>query len=65
METRLYNIFKSINASKLAKPILKSSNKVPLETILFMVLRRPVHFFWAVEFLATFKLQIDVTLVIF
>ena len=53
METRLYNIFKSKNTTRLAKPILKSSYKVLLETILFVTLRRPVHFVWVIEFLAT------------
>ena len=65
METRLYNIFKSKNATKLARPILKSSYKVLLETILSVTLRQPVHFLRTVEFLATFNLQINITLVIF
>ena len=65
METRLYNIFKSKNATKLARPILKSSYKVLLEAILSVTLRQPVHFLQTVEFLATFNLQINITLVIF
>ena len=53
----LYNIFKCKNATKLANPILKNSYKVLLEAILFVTLRRPMHFLWVVEFLATFKLR--------
>ena len=44
METRLYNIFKTKKATKLAKSILKISFKVLLEKILFVTLRRPVLF---------------------
>ena len=65
METRLYNICKSKNATKLARPILLSSYKVLLEKILSVTLRQPVHFLRAVEFLATFNLQINITLVMF
>ena len=65
METRLYNIFKSKNATKLARPILESSYKVLLETILSVTIRQPVHFLQRVGFLATFNLQINITLVIF
>ena len=65
METRLYNIFKRQNATKLARPILKSSHKVLLETILSVTLRQPVHLLRTVEFLATLNLQINITLVIF
>ena len=65
MDTRLYNIFKSENATKLARPILKSSYKVLLETILSMTLNQPVHFLRTVEFSAAFNLQINITLVIF
>ena len=63
METKLYNILEIKNAAKLARPILKSSYKVLLETILSVTLRQPVHFLRAVEFLATLNLQIDITLV--
>ena len=59
METRLYNIFKSKNATKLARPIPKTSYKVLLETRLSVTLRQPVHFLGTVEFLATFNLQIN------
>ena len=65
MDTRLYNIFKSENATKLARPILKSSYKVLLETILFMTCDPACAFLRTVEFLATFNLQINITLVIF
>ena len=65
METRLYNISKLKKATKFAKRILKGSYKVLSETILFVALRRLMVFLWAVEFLATLNLQIDITLVIF
>ena len=55
METRLYNIFKSKNATKLTKPIIESSYKVQLDKILFVTIKRPVHFLWAVESLTTFN----------
>ena len=48
METRLYNIFKSKNAAKLTKPIIESSYKVQLDNILFVTIKQPVHFLWAV-----------------
>ena len=48
METRLYNIFKSKNATKLTKPIIESSYKVQLDNILFVTIKQPVHFLWAV-----------------
>ena len=65
METKLYNIFKNKNTTNLTEPILKSSYKVLLEAVLYVTLRRPVYFLWAVEFLGAFNLQIDITLVIF
>ena len=49
METRLYNIFKSKNATKLTKPTIQSSYKVLLDKNLFVAIKRPVHFSWAVE----------------
>ena len=49
----------------MTKLILESSYKVLSETILFMTFEQPVHFLRAVEFLAIFNLQIDMTLVIF
>ena len=58
MERRLYNIFKSKNATKLAKPILESLYKFILGIILFVNLKRPVHLLWAVKFLTTFKFNI-------
>ena len=64
MKTRLDNVFKSRNASKLAKPILKSSYKALSETILFAALRQHMRFLWAVRLLAIFKLQIDINLAI-
>ena len=54
--TRLYNIFKSKNAMKLTKPLIESSYKVLLDKILFVTIKQPVSFLWAVEFLATFNL---------
>ena len=56
METRLYNIFKSKNATKLTKPIIESSYKVQLDKVLFATIKRPLHFLWVVEFLTTFNL---------
>ena len=63
MDTRLYNTFKSKNATNLARPILKSPYKVLLEKVLSVTLKQAVHFLRAVEFLGTFNLQIDITLV--
>ena len=63
MDTRLYNTFKSKNATNLARPILKSSYKVLLGKVLSVTLKQGVHFLGAVEFLGTFNLQIDITLV--
>ena len=56
METRLYNIFKSKNATKLTKPIIESSYEVLLNKVLFVTIKRPVHSLWAVEFLTTFNI---------
>ena len=56
METRLYNIFKSKNATKLTKNIIESPYKVLLDEIWFNTINRPVHFLWAVELLTTFNL---------
>ena len=64
MKTRLCNIFKSENAAKLTKPNIESSHRVLLDKILFVTIKRPVHFLWAVEFLTTFNLQIDINLAI-
>ena len=65
METRLHNIFKSENVTNLTILILESSYKVLLEVVLFVTLKRSAHFLLAVEFLATFNLQIDIILAIF
>ena len=64
METRLHNIFKIEYVSNLTKFILESSYKFLLGTILLVTLKQPPYFLWAVKFLATFKLQIDITMVI-
>ena len=56
METRLYNIFKSKNATKLTKTIIESPYKVLLDEILFNTIKPPVHFLLAVELLTTFIL---------
>ena len=56
METRLYNIFKRKNDTKLTKPIIESSYEVLLDKILFVTIKHPVHFLWAVELLTTFNL---------
>ena len=65
METRLYHIFKSKKATNWTKSILESSYKFLLGTILFVTLKRPVYFLWAIEFLATFNLKIDITMALF
>ena len=56
METRLYNIFKSKNATNMTKPIIESFYKVLLDKILFVTIKQPVHFLWAVEFLTIVNL---------
>ena len=50
----LHNIFKSKNATKLNKSILEGSYKFLLDANLFMTLKWPMKFLWAVKFLATF-----------
>ena len=59
------NIFKSKDFTKLNKPILESSYKVLLEEILFVTLKQFLRFLWSLKFLATFNLQIVITLPIF
>ena len=44
METKFYNIVKSKNAMKMTKPIIKSYYKVLLDKILFIAIKRPLHF---------------------
>ena len=44
METRLYNIFKSKNTTKLTKLIIENSKKVLLDKILLVTIKRPVNF---------------------
>ena len=56
MERRLYNIFKSKNATKLSKPIIESHYKVLSDKILFNTIKRLVLSLWTVELLTTFKL---------
>ena len=56
IETRLYNIFKRKNATKLTKPIIESPYKVLLDKILFVTIKWPMHFVWAAELLTTFSL---------
>ena len=54
METRLYNIFKSEHATKLTKFIIESSYKILVDKILFVTIKRPMHFLWPIEFLNNF-----------
>ena len=54
IEMTLHNIFKSKNATKLNKSILEGSYKFLLDANLFMTLKWPMKFLWAVKFLATF-----------
>ena len=56
MEMRLSNIFKTTNISKLIKAILENSHRV---------LQDPVYFLRAVEFCATFDIQIAINFSIF
>ena len=56
IETRLYNIFKRKNATKLTKPIIASLYKVLLDKILFVTIKRPVYILWAFELLTAFNL---------
>ena len=64
METRLYNIFKSKNVTKLTNSIVESSYNFLLDTFK-TDLKLLAHFLWAVKLLATFNLQIDITMEIF
>ena len=50
MKTRLYNIFKSKIATKFVKPIIESSYKVLLDKLLFVTIKRPVHFYGPLNF---------------
>ena len=54
METRLYNIVKNKNATKLTKFIIETFHKILLDKISFVTIKRPVHFLWAIEFLNNF-----------
>ena len=58
METRLYNIFKSKNATELTHPTLESSYKVLLDKILFITIKQSCIFYGPLNFqeLLTFKL---------
>ena len=64
METRLFNIFKTANVTKLTKAILESSYRVLQVTSRWKTLKQPVYFLRAVEFWSTFDIQIDITLAI-
>ena len=58
METRLYNIFKSKNATELTHPTLESSYNVLLDKILFVTIKQPCIFYGPLNFqeLLAFKL---------
>ena len=62
METRLSNIFKTTNVTKLTKVILESSYRVLQVTSKWKTLKQPVYFLRAVEFWPTFDIQINITL---
>ena len=64
METRLSNIFKTINVTKLTKTFLESSYRVLQVTTKCKTLKRSV-FLRAIEFWATLYIQIDTALAIF
>ena len=64
METRLFNIFKTANVTKLTKAILESSYRVLQVTSKWKTLKQPVYFLRAIEFWSTFDIQIDITLAI-
>ena len=65
METRLSNIFKTTNVTKLTKVILESSYRVLQVTSKWKTLKQPVYVLKGVEFWPTFAIQIDITLAIF
>ena len=56
MKTTLHNIFKSKIDTKLTNPIKENSYKVLLDKILFVTIKRPVHFLWTIQLLTTFNL---------
>ena len=65
METRLPNIFKSTNVTKLTKFIVESSYAVLQVTSKWKTLKQPVYFNRAVELWSTFDIRFDMTLAIF
>ena len=65
METRLPNIFKSTNVTKLTKFIVESSYTVLQVTSKWKTLKQPVYFNRAVELWSTFDIRFDMTLAIF
>ena len=65
METRLPNIFKSTNVTKLTKFIVESSYTVLQVTSKWKTLKQPVYVNRAVELWSTFDIRFDMTLAIF
>ena len=65
MQTRLPNIFKTTNVTKLTKVILKRSNRVLQFTFKWNTLKKLVFFLRVVDFWPTFDIQIDITLALF
>ena len=65
METRLYNIFKTINVTNLTKVIQQNSYRVLQVTSKWKTLKQLVYFLKAVEFWPIFDIHIDITLAIF
>ena len=64
VETRLSNIFKTTNVTKLTKTILESSFRALPVTFKWKALERPVYILRVVEFWPTFDIQIHITLAI-
>ena len=65
METRLSNIFKTTNVTKLTKVILESFYGVLQVTSKWKTPKQPLYLLKAVEFWPTFDIQIDKTVIIF
>ena len=65
METRLSNIFKTTDVTKLTKVILKSSYRLLKTISKWKTLKELSYFLQAVEFGSTFDIQIDIILTMF
>ena len=65
METRLPSIFKTTNLTKFTKTILESSFEVMQVISKRNTLKWPLYYLRAVEFWATFGIQIDINFATF